>query len=84
MKSNDPLFDAGTLYGRDKELELLLSCWRRCCQDHHQELIVLRGKPGTGKSTLANALKLHLEREKPRPSGIFIAGKFTENAVDKP
>ena len=84
MKSNDLVFDTGTLYGREKELQQLLSCWRRCCQDHHQELLVLRGKPGTGKSTLANALRLHLEREKPRPSGIFISGKFTENAVDEP
>ena len=77
-------FDPKTLYGRETEVEQVLSCWRRCCQDHHQELLVLRGMPGTGKSTLAKSLKYYLDREKPRPSGIFAEGKFTESAVDEP
>ncbi|HMQ06646.1 MAG TPA: adenylate/guanylate cyclase domain-containing protein [Saprospiraceae bacterium] len=45
------------LYGRETEILQLLAAFQRCSAGS-KELIVIRGKPGTGKSSLARTLQI--------------------------
>jgi predicted ATPase len=70
----------GKLYGREKEESILQQAFQRCVKDSHQELILISGKGGTGKTALANTLRHVTAKEK----GFFVSGKFEEQAVAEP
>lgn len=50
------------LVGRDEELELILSCWRRI-KDGGGHVVLISGEPGIGKSRLVLALRERLRGE---------------------
>jgi len=68
------------LYGREEEEAILLEAYRRVCQDAQQELVLISGKPGTGKTALAQGLRPAVGRDK----NFFIQGKFEEYATQEP
>jgi predicted ATPase len=51
------------LVGRDRELELVRSLWRRCVSEHRPHLITVIGPPGIGKSRLCRELSAIVEGE---------------------
>ncbi len=50
------------LVGRDREIELMIGCWRRAKAGHGQ-VVLLSGEAGIGKSRILKALQEHLEDE---------------------
>ena len=70
-----PPFALGKLYGRESETKTLQEAYRRVCDDQQQELLLISGTAGTGKTALA----LHLNS-----ADCFVQGKFEENAVQSP
>ncbi len=50
------------LVGRERELDLILQCWRKARTGQGQ-VILLSGEPGIGKSRIAEALQVHLADE---------------------
>ena len=75
------------LYGRQNEEAILLEAFQRTVADCQQELILIQGQPGQGKTALANTLRTvvatkqqHLDQVK----GFFVTGKFEEQAVHEP
>ena len=67
---------ARDLQGRDAEKEELAKCWSRTLRYKCQEIVIISGKPGTGKSTLVNSMRPIVSMEKPK--SFFISGKFEE------
>jgi predicted ATPase/class 3 adenylate cyclase/tRNA A-37 threonylcarbamoyl transferase component Bud32 len=67
------------LYGRDRELRVLLDGFERVCTGHTGVLMVA-GYSGIGKSSLVHAVQRPLVRER----GRFIQGKFDLYRRDKP
>mmetsp|Transcript_22648 Transcript_22648/g.49486 ORF Transcript_22648/g.49486 Transcript_22648/m.49486 type:complete len:1128 (+) Transcript_22648:194-3577(+) len=69
------------LYGREKEKRNLESIWRKCCQLSRQELCIIRGEPGCGKSRLASSLRPLVHRDPKLPKryakAFFLSGKFS-------
>jgi predicted ATPase/signal transduction histidine kinase/DNA-binding response OmpR family regulator/tRNA A-37 threonylcarbamoyl transferase component Bud32 len=63
----------GKLYGREKEIEQLLSAYRAVCQGT-KKMILVTGYSGTGKTALVN--EIHKPVTKSR--GAFITGKFEQ------
>ncbi|CAB9497104.1 expressed unknown protein [Seminavis robusta] len=72
------------LYGRESQLKTLDGCYRRCVsrtsQEKSSEFVIITGRSGTGKSTLAESLQKRVQDD----WGIFISGKFDESSVQKP
>jgi len=64
------------LFGRQAEQEKLVECWGRVCRENKQELVVLSGIAGSGKSSLAESLR-PLVKEKPKC--FFLSGRYVEN-----
>jgi class 3 adenylate cyclase/tetratricopeptide (TPR) repeat protein len=52
----------GRLVGRDRELELVESLWRRCTAEQRPHLVTVVGPPGIGKSRLCRELSAIVER----------------------
>jgi tetratricopeptide (TPR) repeat protein len=46
-------FDALRLIGRDEQLKVLQSCWERAAGGQQQQIAVVSGEPGVGKTRLA-------------------------------
>ena len=67
------------LYGREKEVEILLSAFERASLGS-SEIILLSGSSGTGKTVLAQEIHKPLTQNK----GLFISGKFDQNQYDMP
>lgn len=67
------------LYGRDKELSILLESLREVSLGHTQ-VVFLRGISGTGKTTLVRELYQSILEKK----GFFIQGKFQQYKRDIP
>ena len=77
LESTAKIFPVGTqMYGRQKEKQSLLDCWEMCRRTNCQEIVVISGSPGAGKSTLADSLRPVVNKERPRV--FFLSGKFSE------
>ncbi len=61
-----------TLYGRDNEIQELLSIFKRVCDSGKSELALVAGNSGVGKSAFIGEVYKPLSKEK----GYFINGKF--------
>ncbi|HET9645517.1 MAG TPA: response regulator, partial [Burkholderiaceae bacterium] len=59
------------LYGRDRDIALLVSALDHAASGATPQAVLVRGYSGVGKSALVN----HLRRELPRVRGIFASGK---------
>jgi hypothetical protein len=68
------------LYGREKEIELLLAAFDRVVVDGRTELVLVSGYSGVGKSSVVN--ELHKALVPPR--ALFASGKFDQYKRDIP
>ena len=68
------------LYGRDREIATLLSCFDRVIKTGVPELVLVSGYSGVGKSSVVN--ELHKVLVSPR--GLFASGKFDQYNRDIP
>ncbi len=67
------------LYGREKEIDLLLSAFERVSQGN-SEIVLVSGYSGIGKSALVKEIHKPITRQ----HGYFIAGKFDQLQRDIP
>ena len=68
------------LYGRDKEIEILVSAFEQVVADGRTRLLLVSGYSGIGKSALVNELHKTLVPT----CGIFASGKFEQYKRDIP
>src|SRR5262244_1128132 len=76
----DRLLIPEKLYGREREIETLLSCFDRVVKSGTPELVLVSGYSGIGKSSVVN--ELHKPLVPPR--GLFASGKFDQYKRDIP
>ena len=76
----DRLLIPEKLYGREREIDTLLSAFDRVVAGHRPELVLVSGYSGIGKSALVN--ELHKPLVPPR--GLFASGKFDQYKRDIP
>jgi PAS domain S-box-containing protein len=76
----DRLVISEKLYGRERELEVLLAAFDRIVAGGRPELVLVSGYSGIGKSSVVN--ELHKPLVPPR--GLFAAGKFDQYKRDVP
>src|SRR5262249_28354302 len=76
----DRLLIPEKLYGRAREIEILLAAFDRSVNDGAPELVLVSGYSGIGKSAVVN--ELHKVLVPPR--GLFAAGKFDQYKRDIP
>jgi predicted ATPase/signal transduction histidine kinase len=62
------------LYGREEEVQILLSALERLARQRRPEWILVRGYSGIGKSSVVRALHPHVLRRR----GFFLSGKFDQ------
>ena len=75
------LLDKGVLYDRNEEKKKLIAAFdRRISNQSTSEFILLSGKSGTGKTSLAKALRKHVARKR----GFFVSGKFDQLQQSEP
>src|SRR5215472_4265348 len=72
--TSDRLIVPEKLYGREREVEALLAAFYRVVAQGTQELVLVSGYSGVGKSSVVN--ELHKVLVPPR--GLFAAGKFDQ------
>src|SRR6516162_7287535 len=68
------------LYGRDREIAMLLSCFDRIIKTGVPELVLVSGYSGIGKSSVVDELHKVLVQ----PRGLFASGKFDQYKRDIP
>ena len=68
------------LYGRDREVDTLLTAFDRIVGGGRPELVLVSGYSGIGKSALVNELHKPLVQ----PRGLFASGKFDQYKRDIP
>src|SRR3954453_17836838 len=68
------------LYGRDREIGTLLSCFDRIIKTGVPELVLVSGYSGIGKSSVVDELHKVLLQ----PHGLFASGKFDQYKRDIP
>jgi serine/threonine protein kinase len=68
------------LYGRTREIEVLLTCFDRVVASGTPELVLVSGYSGIGKSSVVNELHKALVS----PGGMFASGKFDQYKRDIP
>ena len=68
------------LYGRDREIGTLLSCFDRIIKTGVPELVLVSGYSGIGKSSVVDELHKVLVQ----PRGLFASGKFDQYKRDIP
>jgi hypothetical protein len=78
--SPDRLMIPEKLYGRDREVETLLTAFDRIVAGGRPELVLVSGYSGIGKSAVVN--ELHKPLVPPR--GLFASGKFDQYKRDIP
>jgi predicted ATPase/signal transduction histidine kinase/GAF domain-containing protein len=78
--SSDRLLIPEKLYGREREVEVLLATFDRVVAQGSAELVLVSGYSGVGKSSVVN--ELHKVLVPPR--GFFAAGKFDQYKRDVP
>src|SRR5262249_39785141 len=76
----DRLLIPEKLYGREREVEILLASFDRIVQSGTPELVLVCGYSGIGKSSVVN----ELHRMLVPPRGLFAAGKFDQYKRDIP
>ena len=76
----DRLLIPEKLYGRDREIETLLTAFDRIVAGGRSELVLVSGYSGIGKSAVVN--ELHKPLVPPR--GLFASGKFDQYKRDIP
>ena len=76
----DRLMIPEKLYGRDREVETLLTAFDRIVAGSRPELVLVSGYSGIGKSAVVN--ELHKPLVPPR--GLFASGKFDQYKRDIP
>ncbi len=76
----DRLLIPEKLYGRSREIEILLAAFERIVNDGPAELLLVSGYSGIGKSSVVN--ELHKVLVPPR--GMFAEGKFDQYKRDIP
>ncbi|NEO52306.1 MAG: AAA family ATPase [Okeania sp. SIO3B5] len=74
--NNNCLIIPEKLYGRDKEIEILLTAFDRICNSYKPqiELMLVGGFSGIGKSALVNEIHKPILKKR----GYFISGKFDQ------
>ena len=78
--TSDRLLIPEKLYGREREIEALLHAFGDVVHDGRQQLVMVSGYSGIGKSSVVNELHKALV-----PShGLFAAGKFDQHKRDIP
>jgi predicted ATPase/signal transduction histidine kinase/GAF domain-containing protein/ActR/RegA family two-component response regulator len=78
--ASDQLMIPERLYGRESEIDALLTAFGRVVTQGTPELVLVAGYSGVGKSSLVN--ELHKVLVPPR--GLFASGKFDQNMRDTP
>jgi PAS domain S-box-containing protein len=78
--SSDRLFIPEKLYGREREIDVLLAALDRVVAQGTTELVLVSGYSGVGKSSVVH--ELHKVLVPPR--GLFAAGKFDQYKRDVP
>jgi PAS domain S-box-containing protein len=68
------------LYGRDREIETLLTCFDRVVKSGRPELVLVSGYSGIGKSSVVNELHKVIVPSR----GLFASGKFDQAKRDIP
>ena len=76
----DRLMIPEKLYGREREIDILLAAFNRIVAGGSLELVLVSGYSGVGKSTVVN--ELHKSLVPPR--GLFASGKFDQYKRDIP
>jgi PAS domain S-box-containing protein len=77
---SDRLLIPEKLYGREREIEMLLASFDRVVTDSTPEIVFVSGYSGIGKSSVVN--ELHKVLVPPR--GLFASGKFDQYKRDIP
>jgi PAS domain S-box-containing protein len=77
---SDRLLIPETLYGREREVETLVTSFDRVVSGGAPELVLVSGYSGIGKSTVVNELHKVLVT----PRGLFSSGKFDQYKRDVP
>lgn len=67
------------LYGREKEIELLMSAYSRV-EAGHSEALLIGGYSGVGKSALVDEIRVPIMQK----NGLFISGKFEQYQRETP
>src|SRR5271168_3680525 len=78
--TSDRLLIPEKLYGREREIEILLTAFDRVVTSGRPELVLVSGYSGIGKSSVVN--ELHKALAPPR--GLFASGKFDQYKRDVP
>src|SRR6266849_3444840 len=78
--SSDRLLIPEKLYGREREIDVLLAAFDRVVAQGTPELVLVSGYSGVGKSSVVN--ELHKVLVPPR--GLFASGKFDQYKRDIP
>jgi hypothetical protein len=78
--SSDRLLIPEKLYGREREVDVLLAAFDRVVAQGSAELVLVSGYSGVGKSSVVNELHKVLVP----PHGIFATGKFDQYKRDVP
>ena len=77
---SDKLLIPERLYGREREIAMLLAAFDRVVAAGGPELVLVSGPAGTGKSTVVNELHRALVPSR----GLFASGKFDQNQREVP
>jgi PAS domain S-box-containing protein len=78
--ASDQLWIPERLYGRDREVKVLLDAFERVVVSGTSRLALVAGYSGIGKSSVVNELQKAIVP----PHGLFIAGKFDQHKRDIP
>lgn len=78
--ASDRLLVPEKLYGREAQIEALVSAFDRVVGSGAVELVLISGYPGIGKSSVVN----ELHRVLVPPRGLFASGKFDQYKRDIP
>src|SRR6266853_1168753 len=78
--SSDRLLIPEKLYGREREIDVLLAAFDRVVAQGTPELVLVSGYSGVGKSSVVNELHKGLVL----PLGLFASGKFDQYKRDIP
>jgi PAS domain S-box-containing protein len=76
----DRLLIPDKLYGREREVQILLAAFERIVQSGEPELVLVSGYSGIGKSSVVNELHKALVPAR----GLFASGKFDQYKRDVP
>jgi PAS domain S-box-containing protein len=76
----DRLIIPERLYGREREVDVLLASFDRVVKSGQPEMVIVSGYSGIGKSAVVN----ELHRPLVPPRGLFAAGKFDQYKRDIP